>query len=173
LIPEFFETSDLNLRPVAEEDADFILELMNTPGWLQFIGDRNVKTTSDARQYIVSRMVPQFLSCGFGNYVIIRKSDAVKMGTCGLYDREGLDGVDLGFAMLPEYMGKGYAYESATELINKAKSDFGLKRLVAITTRDNQPSGNLLKKLGFHHSGWIVLPGFPEEMMLFTLNLQI
>ena len=113
---KIFETERLILKPASEEDASFIFELFNTPKWLQYIGDRNVKTVEDARDYIKTRMVPQLERLGYSNYVVIRKTDNCKVGTCGLYDREGLEGIDIGFAFLPEYEKKGYAFEGAIEL---------------------------------------------------------
>ncbi|MDZ7612933.1 MAG: GNAT family N-acetyltransferase [Flavobacteriaceae bacterium] len=84
-----FETSRLILRPTTEEDAEFVNELLNTPKWLEHIGDRNVHSVEDAIQYIKSRISPQLERLGFSNYTLIRKSDGVKIGSCGLYDRRG------------------------------------------------------------------------------------
>lgn len=167
---EFYETSRLILRPVAEDDAAFILNLMNTPDWLYYIGDRNVRTEEEARLYIITKMMPQIETHGFGNYVVIRKEDGVKTGTSGLYDREGLDGVDLGFAFLPEYKRLGYGFESAAELVRRARNDFNLQKLVAITKSDNIPSRKLLEKLGFQDHGLLDLPGFSEDLLLYVLS---
>ena len=91
---------------------------MNSKGWLEYIGDRKVYSESDAIRYIKNRIAPQFERLGFGNYTIIRKADNVKIGTCGLYDREGIDGIDIGYALLPQFFGKGYAFEAVNELKN-------------------------------------------------------
>lgn len=165
-----FETPRLILRPVSEEDAAFIYTLMNTPEWLYFIGDRNVRSEDEARQYIAAKMLPQMQSHGFGNFIVIRKEDGIKTGTCGLYDREGLDGIDLGFAFLPEYTRLGYGFESASELLKRARKDFRVKRLVAITKSDNIPSRKLLEKLGFLDKGQLGLPGFSEDLLLYVLH---
>ena len=166
---EYYETSRLILRPVAEEDAAFILYLMNTPDWLYYIGDRHVRTEEDARQYIVTKMLPQIASHGYGNYVVIRKEDGIITGTCGLYDREGLDGVDLGFAFLPEFKRLGYGFESGAELVKRAQTDFNIQRLVAITKSDNIPSRKLLEKLGFQDNGLLGLPEFSDDLLLYVL----
>jgi len=100
---EVFETDRLLLRPTSTADAEFIMELMNTPKWIEFIGDRNVKTLEGAKAYIANKMMPQLQRLGYSNFTIIRKSDDVKIGTCGLFDREGLEGIDIGFAFLPHY----------------------------------------------------------------------
>ncbi len=111
-----FETDRLILKPTSIEDAAFILTLLNTPKWLKFIGDRKVRTLSEAKDYITIKMLPQLQRLGFSNYTVIRKSDHKRVGTCGLFDREGLEGIDIGFALLPDCEQKGYAYEAANEL---------------------------------------------------------
>ncbi|MGA8855003.1 MAG: GNAT family N-acetyltransferase, partial [Christiangramia sp.] len=91
---KIFETERLTIRPTALEDATFIFELFNSPKWLQFIGDRKIRSVENAKNYISERMHPQLQKLGFSNYTIIRKSDNLKIGTCGLYDREVLNGID-------------------------------------------------------------------------------
>ena len=166
-----FETDRLHLKATSEEDAPFILALLNMPKWKQFIGDRNVHTVAEAKAYIAERMRPQLERLGFSNYTVIRKSDRVKMGTCGLYDREGLTGLDIGFAFLPEFEGQGYAYESANKMKEVAKDLFGVKELKAITGQENLPSQKLLKKLGFNLDGKTILKGEEEELLLYRLDL--
>lgn len=102
------ETERLRLRSTSEEDADFVYRLLNSPQWLKYIGDRKVYSIEDARGYIQKKMLPQLERLGHSNFTVIRKSDGARMGSCGLYDREGLEGVDIGFAFLPEYEGQGY-----------------------------------------------------------------
>ena len=143
-----FETERLLLKPTSEEDAVFILALMNTPKWLQYIGDRKVRSLEDAKEYIKTKMLPQLKRLGFSNYTIIRKSDQVKVGTCGLYDREGLEGIDIGFALLPEYERQGYAFEAAYKLKDVALHKFNIQPINAITSKGNSSSQRLLEKLG-------------------------
>jgi RimJ/RimL family protein N-acetyltransferase len=165
-----FETERLLLRAMLTEDADFLLELLNSPKWIQYIGDRNVKTLEEAAEYIRSRMYPQLERLGFSNYMVIRKSDGKKMGSCGLYDREGLEGIDIGFAFLPEYEGFGYAFEAASTLKNAAFELFGLKSISAITTKDNFSSQKLLEKLGLVLMGTAIIEGDEEELLLYGLE---
>jgi [ribosomal protein S5]-alanine N-acetyltransferase len=166
-----FETERLLLQPTTTEDAAFILTLLNTPKWLQYIGDRNVRTLADARTYINNRIVPQFERFGFGNYTISSKQNKTKLGSCGLYSRQGLDSVDIGFAFLPEYEGKGYALEAASILMQAATKTFGLTHICAVTTKNNLSSQKLLEKLGLHTSKTIILPNSPEELLLYEANL--
>ena len=61
-----FETERLLIRPVEEEDAEFVLELLNTPKFLELIGDREVRDIDQAKQYIRKKMLPQLYRLGFG-----------------------------------------------------------------------------------------------------------
>ncbi len=165
-----FETERLLLRPSNDEDAPFILELLNIPKWLKYIGDRNVKSLEDAQKYINNRIKPQFARLSYGNYTVIRKSDGAKIGSCGLYDREGLSGVDIGFGFLPEYEKKGYALESALKIKDMAINVFKLGQISAITNKENIASQKLLKKLGLRYIKVVKLPDSDEELMLFQLK---
>lgn len=167
-----FETERLILRPTAEEDAELVFNLMNTPKWHLYIGDRNIKTIEDAKLYILKRMRPQLERLGYSNYTVVRKADQVKLGSCGLYDREGLDGIDIGFALLPDFEGKGYAYEAANCLKQAAWDEFGITTLRGITVSENLPSQRLLIKLGLVHSDNIRLADEDEELMLFELTKE-
>ena len=165
-----FETERLLLRPTESEDAPFIMALLNMPKWLKYIGDRNVRSLKDAQNYINNKIKPQFARLAYGNYTVIRKRDGVKLGTCGLYDREGLSGVDIGFGFLPEYEKKGYALESSLKVMELAINDFKLKQINAITNKDNIASQNLLKKLGLRYIKMVKLPNSDEKLMLFQLK---
>ena len=162
-----FHTPRLFLRPTAEEDSDFIFELLNTPKCLKFIGDREVRSVEAAREYIRVKMLPQLEKLGFSNYTVIRKEDGVKLGTCGLNDRPGLEGIDIGFAFLPGYEKKGYAYEASSELMRAAEGDFNLTQIIAITARDNFSSQKLLEKLGLAFTKTIRLPGEEKEVLFY------
>lgn len=164
-----FETERLILKPTGEGDAAFIRELLNTPKWLEFIGDRNIKTEEDARIYIQNRILPQLQRLGFAHYTLLRKSDGQAVGACGLYDREGLEGVDIGFALLSAFEGQGYAYEAAERVKRAALEEFKVLALSGITRKSNLGSQKLLQKLGMSFAGFVELPDQTEEMMLFKL----
>ena len=167
-----YETERLILRPTTTEDADYVLAVMNTPKWLKYIGDRKVYSREAAEQYIKDKMLPQYHRLGYSNNTVIRKSDGVKMGSCGLYDREGLEGVDIGFAFLPEYEGHGYALEAAQKIIALATTEWNIPKISAITTKDNLSSQRLLEKLGLQSKGITQLPGDAEELLLYELHLN-
>lgn len=164
-----FETDRLILKPTTSEDAEFIFELVNTPKWLEHIGDRNVKSVEEAKAYIAEKMTPHLEKLGFGNYTLIRKADNLKIGTCGLYDRDGLEGIDIGFAMLPAYENRGYGFESAKKLIEVGIKVFHIKRISAITTKENIVSQKLIEKLGLKYVNTIKIPNDEEELLLYSL----
>ena len=164
-----FDTERLTLIPTSEDDAAFLLELFNTPKWLKYIGDRNIRTVDDARIYVREKIRPQLERLGFGSYTIVQKSDGLKIGMCGLYDRAGLEGIDIGFAFLPEFEGKGFAYEASLQLKNAAFNEFGIDELLAITTKDNYSSQKLLEKLGLKVAGTVKIPNDDEELLLYRI----
>jgi len=163
-----FETERLFLRPTHEEDAAFMLELLNTPKALQYVGDRNVHTEEDARKYIADRIAPQLERLGYSNCTVVRKSDGAKLGVCGLYDRPGVEGVDIGFSFLPQFEKQGYAFEAATRIKQAALEDFQINPIHAYTTRDNLGSQRLLLKLGFAFVEIRRLPDDEEDLMFFS-----
>src|SRR5690554_1119791 len=165
-----FNTERLIIRPTSVQDADFILELFNTPKWIKNIGDRNVHSIEMAKDYILNKMQPQLERLGYSSYTIIRKSNKIKIGICGLYDREGLNGIDIGFAVLPEYEGKGFTFEAANKIKGAAFNDFGLKIIYAITIKNNIYSQKLLDKLGLELVGITKLPNENKELLLYKIE---
>ena len=166
------ETQRLVLTELSETDAAFMLELLNSPAWLKYIGDRGVKTLEDAAQYILNRIIPSYLKNGFGFYLVKLKENSSSIGICGLVKREGLEHIDIGFAFLPGYEGRGYGYESASKVMEFAREILKLGTIVAITTKDNIASINLLKKIGLRFKEMMNLPGDNEELMLFERRIQ-
>lgn len=144
------ETERLLLRRLEPEDAPFILELVNEPGWLRFIGDRNVHDLDGARRYMEEGPRALYARLGFGLYCVTAK-DGMPLGMCGLIKRDTLEDVDLGFAFLARHHGHGYAREAAAATLEHARRDHGLTRLAAITDPDNARSIHLLESLGFRY----------------------
>jgi len=164
------ETERLLLSPTSEEDAPFLFYLMNSPKWLKYIGNREITSFEKARNYILQRIKPQQKSPVFGSFTVIRKSDHKKMGTCGLYQREGLQAPDIGFAFLPKFEHKGYAFEAAQKILETGFEVYQLEQVFAITMPENSASQNLLKKLGLKPSGMFQLSGDQTASCLFQLT---
>lgn len=167
-MPLLYETERLYLRPTGKEDAAFIYELLNTPKWLQFIGNRNVNSVEEAEKYIEEKMLPQLKRLGFSNNTVVRKIDGAKIGTCGLYDRQGVEGLDIGFAFLPQYEKQGYGYEAASHLLKVAQEKLEIEKISGITSKNNLASQKLLQKLGLEFRREILLPGEDTTVFLYS-----
>ncbi|MBP1166492.1 MULTISPECIES: GNAT family N-acetyltransferase [unclassified Chryseobacterium] len=159
-----YETERLILRPMSREDRDFVFELYNRPKFIQHIGNRNVNSIEDAENYILNRFAPQIERLGFGNYLLVTKDGNEKVGAVGIFEREGLDIVDIGYSLLEEFEGKGYAFEAAHKVKSIGMDDFGLTKISAIISKDNVSSQKLIEKLGLKFKKHVTLPGETEEL---------
>ncbi|MDB5359344.1 MAG: Ribosomal-protein-alanine acetyltransferase [Rhodospirillales bacterium] len=165
------ETDRLILRELATEDASFILALVNDPDWLRFIGDRRIRTLVDAGAYILGGPVAMYRRLGFGLWHVALK-DGTAIGICGLIKRDTLDHVDLGFAFLPAYRGRGYAFEAAAASLAYGRNVLKLERIVATTALDNEASGRLLEKLGLRFERVIRPAADGAELKLYGRELS-
>ena len=160
------ETERLVIREITVEDAGFICELLNTPSFIKYIGDRGVRTVADAARFINDRYRQSYREHGYGLYVVELKSDDIAIGICGFVRRDTLPGPDLGFAFLPEHRRKGFGYESAAAMMKYGREVLGFDKVFAITSLDNEISGKLLAKLGFDFERLIEMPA-GEQLKLF------
>lgn len=165
------ETPRLRLRKLTFDDADFILRLLNEASFIQNIGDKGVRTLEDARSYISTGPIASYEKFGFGLWLVETQSESVPIGMCGLLKRETLDDVDIGYALVPEFWSKGFAMEAAAAVLSYAKSEFGLKRIVAIVSPNNDSSIRLLEKLGFVFEKMVRLAPEADEIKLFGCQL--
>ncbi len=161
------ETPRLSMRHLSTEDADFTLELLNEPAYIKNIADRGVRTLDDARAYITDGPVASYEKNGFGLCLVALKESSLPIGMCGLIKRDTLEDVDLGYAFLERFWGKGYANEAGAAMLDYGRSVIGLKRIVAITAPDNDGSIRVLKKLGFQLEKSFMMPGYEGESLLF------
>ncbi|WP_159737055.1 GNAT family N-acetyltransferase [Vibrio atypicus] len=148
---EQISTERLVLRLATVDDANFVLELYNTPDFLQFVGDKQIHDVNDAKIYIEQKILGMRASKGVCLLVIESKADSKPLGVCGLIKRDELTAYDIGYGLLPKAYGFGYAIEAAKGVISYAKAKEGIDELVAITTSDNFASQKLLNTLGFNY----------------------
>lgn len=161
------QTQRLYLREFEWADADFILELLNSEGWLKYIGDRNVKNKLQAEDYLNNGPFKSYEERGYGLSLVALKENEKAIGMCGLLNRDYLEHPDIGFAFLPEFTGKGYALEIAEELIHHAALHWGIKKISAIVQPDNGPSIKLLQKLGLQFIKEIKTPPANQVLLLY------
>jgi [ribosomal protein S5]-alanine N-acetyltransferase len=165
------ETERLILRQFTPDDAEFIFELLNEPSWIQNIGDRHIRTTDDARSYIVNGPLKSYEKNGFGLWAILIKQTNEPIGMCGLIKRDTLEDVDIGYALLPRYWSKGYAAEAARATKNYAKNVVELKRLIAIVDPANQGSIRVIEKIGLRYEKMVRLSEDDIDLKLFGADL--
>ena len=165
--PTVLETERLILRQQTIDDAGFLLELMNEPGFVKYVADRGLRTTADAADYLREKIIPSYQESGFGFYRIELKESGTPVGICGLVKRETLDAVDVGFSMLERFSGKGYAFEAASAVMDYGRTVLGLQKIVGVTAPGNRVSIHLLEKLGMRLQRKIHLPGYGPESLLF------
>jgi RimJ/RimL family protein N-acetyltransferase len=164
------ETKRLVLRHLSEDDAPFVLGLLNEPSFLQFIGDRKVRTVDQAREYLRTGPILSYATNGFGLLLVVRKSDGEPLGICGLLKRETLDDVDIGFAFRPAFWLKGYAVESASAVLAYGLNVLGFARIVAITNPGNAGSIAVLEALGLRFERMMRLSDDEPELKLFAIG---
>lgn len=163
------ETERLILRKFTLDDAAFMLELLNTPAWLRFIGDKNVRTIDEAEQYLLDGNIKSYQEYGFGFYVVVIKETNESIGICGIKKRKGLDDIDIGFGFLPQFIGKGYGFEAAFATLDYALNVLKIKRIVAIVNPENAVSISLIKKIGLQFEKMVQFSRNDIELMLFSI----
>ncbi len=143
------ETPRLRIRALTIADAPFVLALQSQPSWLRFIGDRGVHDLASAERYLIDGPIANRQQHGFALDLVELKESGAPIGVCGLIRRESLPHPDLGFALLDDYAGRGYAFEAASAVMAHARAALGLSTILAIATHDNARSAALLGRLGF------------------------
>lgn len=165
-------TNRLILREAEPTDNQFFFDLLNSPKWLQYIGDRGIKTLKNAENYIKDKLIYSYRSHGYGLYVYELKESHMPIGICGFIKRDYLDSEDIGFALLPEHERKGYTFEISIAVLDYGKKNLGITKVYAITSKNNIASQKLLKKLGFNFKSYINEPDTNEEISLYVKETE-
>lgn len=174
---EILRTPRLILREITADDAAFALDLLNQPSFIKNIGDRGVRDLEQAARFIEERFRKSYSDHAYGLYVVDLKagvdgiSHRTPIGICGFVRRAELPGPDIGFAFLPQYERKGYGSESAKAMLQYGREQFGFERVLAITSLENDASGNLLLKLGFALESLHDSPN-GEKLKLFSYSYE-
>jgi RimJ/RimL family protein N-acetyltransferase len=147
--------------------------LLNTPPWLQFIGDRNVLSIDDAKNYLLNGSMKSYAENGFGFYAVVEKSTKKTIGMCGLIKRDTLPDMDIGFAFLPNLISKGYGFEAASATLDYALNILKINRIIAIVNPENEKSIGLIKKIGMQFEEMIKFGDDDKELMLFGIKQKV
>lgn len=156
--PYILETERLRLRELQPDDSDFIVLLVNSPGWLRFIGDRNIRNRAQGLTFLEEGPLKSYRELGFGMYLVETKAGGNAAGVCGIHKRPGLDCPDLGFAFLPGFSGQGFAYEIASATLRFVHDELRIRKIYAIVLPENERSVRLLQKLGMKPDGQYISP---------------
>jgi RimJ/RimL family protein N-acetyltransferase len=167
---KILETNRLNIREITESDAEFILDLLNQPSFINNIGDRGIRTIEQAKEFIENRFRASYGKFGFGLYAVEFKETGAPIGICGFVKRDYLPDADIGFAFLPQYERRGYGFESASAMLDHGRETLGFEKVAAIVSPHNEASAKLLEKLGLHFEKMIKTD--TEELKLFSMNLS-
>lgn len=162
------KTERLLINKITLDDAAHILQLMNDKDWINNIGDRGMTSIEDAEEYIRTRFISTYEESKLGFYSLIHKDSQDFMGIAGLVDREGIDHIDIGYGLLPDYRGKGFAFEATQAIYDYGFQELKLEKIVAIVNPDNLGSIKLLEKLNLKFEKMVRLPDEDKDIMLFS-----
>ena len=162
------KTERLLIDEAIIQDAPFIYELLNSPTWIEFIGDRGITDIKNAERYIQESLIDNYKKNGYGLFKVVQNSTNIPIGLCGFLKRDYLDSIDIGYALLPEYEGKGYAYEAAKQLLAYAHTNLKDQKILAITSPQNKRSQRLLDKLGMFKKGLVSMGDVSKEVLLYS-----
>jgi RimJ/RimL family protein N-acetyltransferase len=166
------ETRRLILRRVTLDDADLMLAVWTDPAFVRNVGDRGIRSIDDAREAVRTGPLKLYADYGFGPYAMVLKTNGTRIGICGLFQRDNLDRPDIGFAVLPDYCGQGYAGEASLAVLAHARDDLALHRISAIVSPGNAPSIRLLERIGLEYEGMITMPRESEAICLYGMSLD-
>ena len=158
----------MSLREITTADAEFLLQLLNEPSFINNIGDRNVRTIADAELYALNGPIASYKQHGFGLYLVVHKETGKPIGICGLVKRETLPDADIGYAFLPAFWKKGYALEATAATKRHAFAVLGHQKLLAIVNPENASSIKVLEKIGLRFSHMVRMAQDAPEICLYS-----
>jgi RimJ/RimL family protein N-acetyltransferase len=163
-------TERLQLRWLTLDDAGLMLAVWNDPAFVSYVGDLGIRTAEQARDALKDGALKLYEDYGFGPFRVAVQSDDTPIGICGLFCRDGLEEPDIGFALLPEFCSKGYAYEAACAVMEHVRNDLALTRVIAVVSPENAASIRLLKKLGLQYESMLRLPEDGQDICLYAID---
>ena len=163
-------TERLELRWLTPDDAPLMLAVWNDPAFMRYVGDRGVRTLEQARAALEAGLLKLYAEYGYGPFRVRCREDGADLGICGLFRRDGLDEPDIGFAILPDYCGRGFAFEASVAVLDHARDALGLPCVTAIVSPQNDASIGLLEKLGLCFERPIRMPNDDHDVSLYRIE---
>lgn len=170
-VQEGFElrTERLSLRRLTLFDADLMLSIWNDPAFIQHVADRGIRTIEQAQEALSQGAFKLYEDYGYGPYRVALAEDDKEIGICGLFRREGFDDPDIGYSVLPQFCGRGFAYEAASAVLHHARTDLKLTKICAFISPQNAASIGLAEKLGLKYEKAARLAGECEDVNFYSL----
>lgn len=165
-------TNRLLIRKLTLDDAEFIFELLNQNSWKKYIGNKNIKTIEDAKQYLIDNPLKMYETHGFGLWCVTKLYSKQPLGVAGIIKRDTLPLIDIGFAFLDRFAGHGYAYEACESILKYTQAQFHSEQILAIVKPENSKSIKLLDKLGFIFKEQVHLNPADDQLNLMEKQLS-
>lgn len=166
------ETERLALRRLTLDDAGLMLDVWNDPAFIRHVGDRGIRTLGEAVEAMRDGVMQLYERYGYGPFRVALKDGGTPIGICGLFRRESLDIPDLGYSILPAFCGQGFAFEAASAVVEYARTQLAMPRLIAIISPGNEPSIGLIGKLGFDFARMHTMPGDDKPVRVYDKQLN-
>ncbi len=165
-------TKRLFISQITSNDVELIYNIFTDPVCIRFIGDRGIRTPSDAEHYIKEKFQDHYRNNGFAMYKVSLKN-SIGIGICGLIRRQENSPPDLGFAFVTEYRGGGYCTEAGSAILNYEQGKRSFTSILAYTSPENIASKRVLGKLGFVEKQTTRLEGQNFDSVIFELKKVI
>lgn len=162
------ETPRLRIRRLRATDAAFTCQLLNEPSFIDNIADRGVRTELDAMHYLADGPIKSYQQHGYGLFLVEECTTQTPIGLCGLLYRSLLQETDIGFALAPQFWGKGYAFEAASAVMHFGYGSLKLKRIVGLTSASNTSSIKLLNRLGLRFEKMVKMTPEDDYIQLYS-----
>jgi RimJ/RimL family protein N-acetyltransferase len=158
-------TDRLLIRPINLGDKEFIFTLVNSDGWLKFIGDRKIRNSNDAEKYI--QKILENTNYFYSVFEIYETKQPI--GILTFLNRENQEFPDIGFALLPEFEKKGYTFEASKKYLDELKKQKLCNKIIGITVPTNDNSIKLLKRLGLEFQSNYIQDG--KTLSLYSMTI--
>ncbi len=151
----FLETERLILREFRISDDMAMFELDSNPEVHKYLGNHPVTNIEQVQTYIAN-IQQQYLDHGIGRWITIEKSSDEIIGWAGLkfiteYENNQINFHDVGYRLMPQYWGKGYATEATLAALHYGFEHLNLEKIIGTVHAENKASRRVLEKCGLEY----------------------
>jgi ribosomal-protein-alanine N-acetyltransferase len=143
------KTQRLLLRWFEMSDLDDLHGIFSLPQVMRFslTGPYSIEQTRES----LNKTLANYAKDGFGTFAVIHQADKSLIGYCGFYRQQidGVDEIEIGYRLHPDYWGQGLATEAARAVRDYAFDTLGFNRLISIIEPENLGSIRVAEKNGF------------------------